>query len=232
MEGSKSIFLSKGVIGGVIAVFAAILGVLGYSVSSDDQANTTEMIVNLIGAIGGVIAIYGRIKATKQVGKPLSSDTKNIGKSAMILFLVSAMALSGCAGMKPIAVPENCAGSAIWGVSEQTGMSILQMKAILHTANKLMLSRGMIKPGDEIKVLKQAKLLTIQPGITLADVAVFVGQAVIEKKTGQGGVIGDVLILVEGIAPMFLEPVTLNECDKAELVKFFDEEIASANVYR
>lgn len=61
-------YQSKTVWGGVIAVGAGIAGAFGYTVSADDQSAIIEIATAVAGALGGVIAIYGRVKATRQVG--------------------------------------------------------------------------------------------------------------------------------------------------------------------
>jgi hypothetical protein len=60
---------SKAVWGGVIAVVASLLGIWGYSVTPADQASIVELVTSVVAAIGGVIAIVGRVMATKKIGK-------------------------------------------------------------------------------------------------------------------------------------------------------------------
>lgn len=64
----KSAFASRAVWGGIIAILASALGLWGYSISPDDQARIIDIVVSLGGAVGGAMAIYGRIKATKKIG--------------------------------------------------------------------------------------------------------------------------------------------------------------------
>jgi len=67
MTDSKAWYASKTVWGGIIAVMSAIAGAFGYMVTPDLQ---TEAATNLsaIGAgLGGALAVYGRVKATKSV---------------------------------------------------------------------------------------------------------------------------------------------------------------------
>ena len=68
MDGYKGILSSKGVWGGLIAVGAGVAGLIGYTVTADDTAQLTSLIDDAIAAIGGVIAIWGRIVATKKIG--------------------------------------------------------------------------------------------------------------------------------------------------------------------
>lgn len=64
----KSVFASKGVWGGLIAVAAGLLAVLGYSISPADQALLVNLVAGVVSTIGGILAIIGRIRATKRIG--------------------------------------------------------------------------------------------------------------------------------------------------------------------
>ena len=63
----KKWFASKGVWGGIVAVLAGILALFGFSVSPAEQANVVELASGLAASIGGAIAIWGRIVATKAI---------------------------------------------------------------------------------------------------------------------------------------------------------------------
>lgn len=47
---------------------APLAGWLGYTVSSADQAEIAALVSAAISVIGGALAIWGRIKATKRIG--------------------------------------------------------------------------------------------------------------------------------------------------------------------
>ena len=68
MDGWKSIFASKTFWGGVIAVFAGIAGFWGWTLTADDQQALIDLGVGIAASIGGVIAIWGRVKASKKIG--------------------------------------------------------------------------------------------------------------------------------------------------------------------
>lgn len=68
MEEVKSVLASKTVWGGILAVLAAVAGFLGYTVTPADQVALMEIGAAVVGAVGGVLAIYGRIVATKRIG--------------------------------------------------------------------------------------------------------------------------------------------------------------------
>jgi Na+-transporting NADH:ubiquinone oxidoreductase subunit NqrE len=65
----KKWYQSKAVWGGLIAVAAAIAGAFGYAISPDDQASIVEAVVAIGGGIGGVLAVYGRVKAEAYIKK-------------------------------------------------------------------------------------------------------------------------------------------------------------------
>lgn len=68
MEDVKSWLASRAVWGGIIAVLSALAGLFGYTVAETDQVALVEAIAGIGAAVGGVIAIWGRIKATKKIG--------------------------------------------------------------------------------------------------------------------------------------------------------------------
>lgn len=65
--GTKPALQSTGVWGGIIAVLAGVAGLFGYSISEADQATLTQVIASAGATLGGVIAIWGRIRATKKI---------------------------------------------------------------------------------------------------------------------------------------------------------------------
>lgn len=69
IETPKKWYESKGVWGGIIAMLAAISGAFGYAVDADAQASIAELITVVVGGVGGLLAIIGRIKADRKVGK-------------------------------------------------------------------------------------------------------------------------------------------------------------------
>ena len=68
MDDFKSLWASKTFWGGLIAVLAGVLGFFGYQLLPDDQAALVEGGSAVAAAIGGVIAIWGRVKASKKIG--------------------------------------------------------------------------------------------------------------------------------------------------------------------
>jgi len=68
LNDTKSIFASRGVWGGLIAILAAGAGLLGYTITSDQQVQIVETAALIAGGVGGLVALWGRIKATKRIG--------------------------------------------------------------------------------------------------------------------------------------------------------------------
>lgn len=69
MSDVKSVFESKTIWGGLLAFAAPVIAhFLHISITDVDVQQISETIAGVIGAIGGLIAIYGRIRATKVIG--------------------------------------------------------------------------------------------------------------------------------------------------------------------
>lgn len=69
MNDVKGFFESKAIWGGVIAFAAGVAGLLGYSVSDADAEQIVAYITGGASVAGGIYAIYGRIKASKRIGR-------------------------------------------------------------------------------------------------------------------------------------------------------------------
>lgn len=69
MYNTKSIWASTTVWGGIVALLAGIAAIFGVTISEADQSILTEALLGISSALGGIIAIWGRIRATKQIGK-------------------------------------------------------------------------------------------------------------------------------------------------------------------
>lgn len=67
MDDFKSLFVSKTFWGGLIAVVAGVLGFFGYQIGGQDQSAIIEAGAGIAASIGGLIAIIGRVKASKLI---------------------------------------------------------------------------------------------------------------------------------------------------------------------
>jgi len=63
----KEWYKSKAIWGGLIAVGSAIAGACGIAVNADTQDQIAELAVVTGTAIGGLLAIYGRVKAEQNI---------------------------------------------------------------------------------------------------------------------------------------------------------------------
>ncbi len=59
----KSWYTSKTIWGAMIAVIASLLHVTGIDIPSTDRGLIVDAIVNIAGALGGLLAVYGRVTA-------------------------------------------------------------------------------------------------------------------------------------------------------------------------
>ncbi len=62
MEGEKSVFTSKTVIGAFVTIAASISLMFGF-----DIGDTNGLVEQISAVLGGVLAIYGRITAVKRI---------------------------------------------------------------------------------------------------------------------------------------------------------------------
>lgn len=67
MDGTKSPLKSLTIGGGITAIIGVAAAKFGYTVTPDDLAQLTNDLGLLAAAAGGLMAIIGRIRATKQV---------------------------------------------------------------------------------------------------------------------------------------------------------------------
>ena len=68
MPDTKSFLTSKTIWGGLLAIAAPAIGILGYTITPADQAAIVAVATSLASAVGGALTIWGRIKATKRIG--------------------------------------------------------------------------------------------------------------------------------------------------------------------
>lgn len=69
MTESKPWWASKTVWGGLIAVLASLAAAFGFDIGPADQEAIVASVVSIAGAVGGLLAVYGRVKADRKVGK-------------------------------------------------------------------------------------------------------------------------------------------------------------------
>lgn len=67
MYDNKPWYASKTILGGMIALVAGAAGAFGIAISPEDQEMITQGVLAVGSAIGGLLAIYGRIRATGRI---------------------------------------------------------------------------------------------------------------------------------------------------------------------
>ena len=70
MLDAKNWWASRGVVGGLVAMVCGVLASMGYAATAEDAAimtNMTEAVLSAISAVGGAVALWGRIRATKRI---------------------------------------------------------------------------------------------------------------------------------------------------------------------
>jgi len=67
MEDMKTWYQSRTVWGALIALTASALQATGIHLNAQDQSQIVDAVLALSGAFGGLLAIYGRIKAEKRL---------------------------------------------------------------------------------------------------------------------------------------------------------------------
>ena len=68
MNDSKQWYQSKTVWGSLIAILASLLQVAGVDFDVAGQDQLADNLVALSGAVGGLVALYGRMSAEKRLG--------------------------------------------------------------------------------------------------------------------------------------------------------------------
>lgn len=69
---TKTLLTSRTFWGAAVAAGAGVYAIFGHSISAEDQAaiadNAVTVATGVVTIAGAALAIYGRIKATKQIG--------------------------------------------------------------------------------------------------------------------------------------------------------------------
>lgn len=65
---TKHWYQSKSALGAIVAVVAMVAGFIGYQVTPEAQAQIVNMVFDAVALVGAVVALFGRITATKRIG--------------------------------------------------------------------------------------------------------------------------------------------------------------------
>ena len=60
-------YQSHAIWGSLVAIAAPVAGLIGYSMSAEDQTTLVAALVGIGSGIGGLIALYGRLTTTRQI---------------------------------------------------------------------------------------------------------------------------------------------------------------------
>lgn len=64
---TKAWWASRTIIGAVITLISVILQAMGFNLTANDQATLLDIVVTVLGVGGSILAIYGRVKASKGI---------------------------------------------------------------------------------------------------------------------------------------------------------------------
>ncbi|SIP94079.1 hypothetical protein SAMN05880590_101337 [Rhizobium sp. RU35A] len=67
MDDAKPWYQSKTIWGGLIAILAAVMQASGKEISPASAGDLTEAATNVAGAVGGILAVYGRLSARTNI---------------------------------------------------------------------------------------------------------------------------------------------------------------------
>ncbi|QBQ54950.1 hypothetical protein [Nitrosococcus wardiae] len=67
MQQSKAWYQSRGVWGGVVTIAAAAAGAVGVVISPEQQDLIVNSVVAIATGVGGLLSLYGRLKADKPI---------------------------------------------------------------------------------------------------------------------------------------------------------------------
>lgn len=96
MNDAKSLLASRTFWGAMIAILATVGKGFGIELGTEDQAQLVDHALTVVGVLGGLLAVYGRTKATKAIGKGSGKG----GAVAGLVLLVCVPLFSGCAATR------------------------------------------------------------------------------------------------------------------------------------
>ena len=67
MEDQKAWYTSKTILASIVTVIALIAGGFNLTIDVQTQGEVVELVSVVVGVIGSVFAIYGRVKASKTI---------------------------------------------------------------------------------------------------------------------------------------------------------------------
>ena len=68
MVDEKNWYESRTIWGALVAILASLMGGFGFEFNQEIQNDLAETIIQLVAAFGALIALYGRLNATRIIG--------------------------------------------------------------------------------------------------------------------------------------------------------------------
>lgn len=115
MTGSKNILTSRTIIGLIVAALATIVQRWGFEIAPEMRGELTELLTTILQAGGGVLAVYGRVKASKAL---------HMRPGAAAKMMVAALLLGGLALGGPVACASHTVTQAEDATPQQTVYSL------------------------------------------------------------------------------------------------------------
>lgn len=122
----KAWYLSRAVWGGVVAILAGLLSAFGINLDEAAQVDAVNIGLALAGAIGGALAIYGRVKASAPIGKPTVPPGPGTATALLMAAMLGALVVAG-----PIACASRVAetpAQTVYGI--QADLTVAQRTAL------------------------------------------------------------------------------------------------------
>jgi len=69
MDGVKGFLQSKTIQAAIVTLGAGTAGLVGYSVTEADQAGILQLVTSIVGIVGSLGSIWGRLVARKKIGR-------------------------------------------------------------------------------------------------------------------------------------------------------------------
>lgn len=126
----KAWYQSKTILGAIVALLAGVAGIAGYTVSEVEQSSLLELLLSVGSAAGGLLAWYGRIKASRPIGPTPPGGTLQTFAMLCLLGLVVSI-LTGCAAMSGFTDPVHQAPTAEQAAAETPAE---KAKRLAHSA--------------------------------------------------------------------------------------------------
>ena len=153
MDEFKALTQSKTFWGAIVVMASSLLGVGHYSISAADQTSLVELCTSIASATGGIVAIVGRIAASKQIGSfrpPAAVILLAIGLTAMVSPQARAGDEAQAFPPKPIArTPDPAAvGKISQAQAQKNPILVLQKFAVADLQAALADAQSQTPPDD------------------------------------------------------------------------------------